>query len=122
MLSPRSIKKELSKGPSLPEPRAVKTRAKAGSKRKKLAEPEDDVVDAERQLHESVTESFTRMKAHYERSLAEMEENLAGVQSIAAVKDKTISKLEKDKKGLEEQLLFAYVGIHEAVMVANGRG
>ncbi|MFS8030571.1 hypothetical protein Hanom_Chr17g01535581 [Helianthus anomalus] len=75
MLSPHSIKKELAKGPSLLEPSAVTTREKAGSKRKKLVKPEGSAIDVERQLHESVTEGFVRVKAYYERSLAEMEEN-----------------------------------------------
>ncbi|MFS7976629.1 hypothetical protein Hanom_Chr10g00894621 [Helianthus anomalus] len=86
MLSPCSIKKELSKGPSLLEPRAMTTKAKAGSKMKKLAEPEGDAFDVE---------SFTRVKAHYEKSLAqmeenlaEMEENLAGLRSIATARTK----------------------------------
>ncbi|KAF5761592.1 hypothetical protein HanXRQr2_Chr16g0766901 [Helianthus annuus] len=51
--------------------------------------------------------------------MAELEENLASMSSIAAAKDKALSKLEKDKKGLEEQLLFSEVGLQEAVMVAT---
>ncbi|MFS7921724.1 hypothetical protein Hanom_Chr03g00240281 [Helianthus anomalus] len=39
MISHRSIKKELAKGQSLPEPKIVTTRAKVGSKRKKPSEP-----------------------------------------------------------------------------------
>ncbi|MFS7977504.1 hypothetical protein Hanom_Chr10g00904771 [Helianthus anomalus] len=62
---------------------------------------------------------FDRVKAHYEKSLAEMEENLAGLRSIATANDKTISKLEKKKRGLEEQLLMSEVGTHEAIMVAT---
>ncbi|KAJ0764835.1 hypothetical protein HanPI659440_Chr08g0296621 [Helianthus annuus] len=109
LIYPRSIKKELAKGQSFPEPKTVTTRAKAGSKRKKLIEPEEDSFEVER---------FVLLKAHQDKSLAEAEENLAGLRSIAAAKDKAISKLENEKKGLEEQLLHAKVGIHEAAMVA----
>ncbi|KAJ0505877.1 hypothetical protein HanRHA438_Chr12g0560441 [Helianthus annuus] len=92
MLSPRSTKNEPSKSTSITEPRVVTTRAKVGSKGKKLAEPEGDAFDGERPFHESVTESFALVKAHYERSMAEMEENLADMPSIASAKDKTFSK------------------------------
>ncbi|KAJ0520644.1 hypothetical protein HanIR_Chr10g0461651 [Helianthus annuus] len=54
MLSPRSVKKELSKGQSFPEPKAFTTRAKASSKSKKPVESEDDAFDVERQFHEFV--------------------------------------------------------------------
>ncbi|KAM0057816.1 hypothetical protein Hdeb2414_s0005g00163001 [Helianthus debilis subsp. tardiflorus] len=86
----------------------------AGSKRKKPVEPDGDSFEVERQLHESLTE------AHYEKRMIELEENLAGMRSVAA-KDKALSKLEKDKKGLKEQLLFSEVGLQEAVMVLRMR-
>ncbi|KAJ0789128.1 hypothetical protein HanPI659440_Chr05g0199991 [Helianthus annuus] len=111
ILSPRSAKKEPSKSLSFQVPRAVTTTAKAGSKRKKPAEPENDSFEVERQLHDSLTEGFAGVKAHYEKKMAELEENLARMRSIVAVKDKALSKLEKDKKGFEEQLLFSEVGL-----------
>ncbi|MFS7910356.1 hypothetical protein Hanom_Chr02g00105381 [Helianthus anomalus] len=95
---------------SLPEPKAVTTRAKAGSKSKKPVEPEDNGFEVKRQFLEFVTERFVRLKANHEKNLAEMEENLASLRSIAVAKVKTITKLEKQKKGLEEQLLYAEVG------------
>ncbi|MFS7912997.1 hypothetical protein Hanom_Chr02g00136471 [Helianthus anomalus] len=113
ILSHRSARKEPSKSLSFQEPRAVTTKAKASSKRKKRVEPEGDSFEVERQLHESLTE------AHYEKRMAELEENLAGMGSIAVAKDKALTKLEKDKKGLNEQLLFSEVGLQEAVMVAT---
>ncbi|KAM0003245.1 hypothetical protein Hdeb2414_s0292g00859021 [Helianthus debilis subsp. tardiflorus] len=54
-------------------------------------------------------------------SMAELEENLAGIRSIAAAKDKAISKLEKEKKSPEEQLLYSEVGLHDAVIVATDK-
>ncbi|KAJ0804596.1 hypothetical protein HanPI659440_Chr02g0039831 [Helianthus annuus] len=102
ILSPRSAKKEPFKGQSFSEPRAVITRGKAGSKRKTLAEPEGDALETERQLHESVTEGFAHVKAYFERNMVDLEENLPGMRSTAAAKDKAKSKLEKEKKGLEE--------------------
>ena len=56
IISPRTIKKELAKSQSQTETRAASTRSKAGSKRKKPSEPEDDVTQLERKLHESVSE------------------------------------------------------------------
>ncbi|KAJ0779751.1 hypothetical protein HanPI659440_Chr06g0229991 [Helianthus annuus] len=82
-------------------------------------EPEDDAFEVERQFYEFVTERFTRMKAHYERSLVEIEENLVGLRSITSAKDKTNSKLEKDVKGLKKQLFMAKVGTNKAVMEAT---
>ncbi|MFS7997911.1 hypothetical protein Hanom_Chr12g01147581 [Helianthus anomalus] len=72
MLSACSIKKELAKVQSLPEPKALMTRAKVGSKRKKLGEPKDDAFEVEMQFHEFITVRFIRLKAHHEKSLAEM--------------------------------------------------
>ncbi|KAF5791068.1 hypothetical protein HanXRQr2_Chr09g0390481 [Helianthus annuus] len=106
--SPWTPKKEPSKSLSFQEPRAMTTRAKAGSKRKKPAEPKGDSFEVEKQLHDSLTEGFARVKAHYEKKkIAELEENLVGMRSIVVAKDKALSKLEKEKKGLEEQLLFS---------------
>ncbi|MFS7967377.1 hypothetical protein Hanom_Chr09g00785091 [Helianthus anomalus] len=76
MISPCSIKKELAKGQSLPEPKTVTTRAKAGSKRKKPSKPEEDSFEVERQIHEYVTERFVRQNAHQDKSLAKAKENL----------------------------------------------
>jgi hypothetical protein len=54
IISPRAIKKELTK--SQTETRAPSARGKAGTKRKKPSEPEDEVMQLERKLHESVAE------------------------------------------------------------------
>ena len=55
IISPRAIKKELAKIQT--ETRAASTRGKAGSKRKKPSESEEDeVIQLERKLHESVSE------------------------------------------------------------------
>ena len=54
IISPRTIKKELAK--SQTETRATSTRGKAGSKRKKPSEPEDDITQLERKLQESISE------------------------------------------------------------------
>ncbi|MFS7991213.1 hypothetical protein Hanom_Chr12g01068141 [Helianthus anomalus] len=105
-ISPRTANKE-SKSLSFQEPRAVTTRARSGSKRKKLSEPEGDFFDG-----------FTRVKSHHEK-IAELEETLAGMRSITATKEKAFSQLEKDNKGLEEQLLMVEVGTQEAVMVVT---
>ncbi|KAJ0670422.1 hypothetical protein HanOQP8_Chr13g0474021 [Helianthus annuus] len=117
-ISPRSSKK-VSKSLSFQEPRAVTTRAKSGYKRKKLSEPEGDFFDVEKQLHDSLTEGFTWVKALHEKRIAELEETLADLRSIVAAKEKPFSQLKKYNKGLEEQLLMAEVGTHEAVMVAT---
>ncbi|KAF5772458.1 hypothetical protein HanRHA438_Chr13g0587921 [Helianthus annuus] len=117
-ISPRSSKK-VSKSLSFQEPRAVTTRAKSGYKRKKLSEPEGDFFDVEKQLHDSLTEGFTCVKALHEKRIAELEETLADLRSIVAAKEKPFSQLKKYNKGLEEQLLMAEVGTHEAVMVAT---
>ncbi|MFS7936128.1 hypothetical protein Hanom_Chr05g00411791 [Helianthus anomalus] len=119
MLFPRSIKKELTKGQSLPKPRVATTRAKAGSKRKRPVEPEDDAFEVERQFREFVTERFLRLKAHHEKNLAVIEENLVGRRSIVAAKDKSISKLEKEVKGLEKQLFVAEIEANKGEMEAT---
>ncbi|MFS8033171.1 hypothetical protein Hanom_Chr17g01566381 [Helianthus anomalus] len=90
ILSAMSAKKEPSKSLSFQEPWAVTTKGKAGSKRKKPVEPDGDSFEVERKLHESLTER-----------MAELEENLVDMRFVAA-KDEALSKLEKDKKGLEE--------------------
>ncbi|KAJ0667619.1 hypothetical protein HanPI659440_Chr17g0679781 [Helianthus annuus] len=118
MLSPCSIQKELAKGQSIPEPKTMMTRAKVGSKRKKSMESEDDAFEVERQFHEFVIEKFAHVKAHHEKSLSEMEENLVGLRSIVAAKDNTISKLEKDVKALKKQLFMAEMETNKAVMEA----
>ncbi|MFS7963250.1 hypothetical protein Hanom_Chr08g00735851 [Helianthus anomalus] len=100
------------------EPRQVTTRAKSGSKRRKTFEPDSDLFDIEKRLQDALTEEFSRLKVHHEKRIAEYEETLTGIRSAAAAKDKTITKLEKDKRDLEEQLLHSEVGIHEAAMNA----
>ncbi|KAJ0728683.1 hypothetical protein HanLR1_Chr07g0244421 [Helianthus annuus] len=62
---------------------------------------------------------FVRLKAFQEKSLAQDEENLADLRSIIAAKDKKITQLEKEKIGLEEQVMFVEIGIHEAEMNAT---
>ncbi|MFS7927824.1 hypothetical protein Hanom_Chr04g00313661 [Helianthus anomalus] len=42
MISPHSLKKELARGPSQPEPKTMSTRARTGSKRKKPADTTED--------------------------------------------------------------------------------
>ncbi|KAF5755378.1 hypothetical protein HanRHA438_Chr17g0812061 [Helianthus annuus] len=118
MLYPCSIQKELAKGQSIPEPKTMTTRAKVGSKRKKSMESEDDAFEVERQFHEFVIEKFAHVKAHHEKSLSEMEENLVSLRSIVAAKDNTISKLEKDVKALKKQLFMAEMETNKAVMEA----
>ncbi|KAJ0699659.1 hypothetical protein HanOQP8_Chr10g0358421 [Helianthus annuus] len=122
MISPHSIKRELARGQSLPEPKIVTTRKKAGSKQKKPSEPEEDKFEDERKIHEFVTKRFVRLKAHQDKSLAKAEENLAGLRSIVAAKDKSISKLEKDVKGLEKKILMAEIQANKANMEATDEG
>ncbi|MFS8002233.1 hypothetical protein Hanom_Chr13g01199711 [Helianthus anomalus] len=120
MIYPRSIKKELAKGQSLSEPKTVTTRAKAGSKRKRPSEPEEDNFEVERQIHKFITE-VRILDPSKDKSLAEVEENLAGLRSIDAAKDKTISKLEKDVKGVEKQILVAEMQANKAEMEATDK-
>ncbi|KAJ0540049.1 hypothetical protein HanRHA438_Chr08g0367941 [Helianthus annuus] len=101
------------------EPRQVTTRAKSGSKRRKTSEPDIDLFDIEKRLHDVLTEEFSRLKVHHEKRIAEYEETLTRIRSAAAAKDKTITNLEKDKQDLEAQLLHSEMGIHEAAMNAT---
>ncbi|KAJ0441585.1 hypothetical protein HanIR_Chr16g0799481 [Helianthus annuus] len=55
IVSPKSIKKELAAGQSIPEVKGVSTRTKAGSKRKKPSELTGDLPLIEQQLHEAVS-------------------------------------------------------------------
>ncbi|MFS7978659.1 hypothetical protein Hanom_Chr10g00918051 [Helianthus anomalus] len=61
-------------------------------------------------------QEFSCLKIHHEKRIVEYEMTLTGIHSAATAKDKTTTKLEKDKRDLEEQLLHAEVGIHEATM------
>ncbi|MFS8022864.1 hypothetical protein Hanom_Chr16g01444541 [Helianthus anomalus] len=107
MISHRSIKDELAKGQSQPE--TVTTRAKVGSKWKKPSEPQEDNFKVERQFQEFVNERLVRLKAHKDKCLAEAEENLAGLRSIAAAKDMKITQLEKEVNSLEKQIMVAEI-------------
>ncbi|KAJ0771522.1 hypothetical protein HanPI659440_Chr07g0270061 [Helianthus annuus] len=44
------------------EPRQVTTRAKSGSKRTKISEPDNDLFDIEKLLHDALTMEFGRLK------------------------------------------------------------
>ncbi|MFS7948971.1 hypothetical protein Hanom_Chr06g00566061 [Helianthus anomalus] len=56
MIFPRSIKRELARGQSQPEPKVMTTRAKTRFKRKKPSDPEEHSFQIERQFHDFVTE------------------------------------------------------------------
>ncbi|KAJ0672713.1 hypothetical protein HanOQP8_Chr13g0500301 [Helianthus annuus] len=114
MISPRSIKRELAKSQSQLEPKTMTTHAKAGSKRKKPSKLEEDSFQIERQFYDFVTENFVSLKALLDKSLAEAEEKLADLRSIIAAKDKKVAQLEKEKTGLDKQLMYIDIGIHEA--------
>ncbi|MFS7953314.1 hypothetical protein Hanom_Chr07g00617061 [Helianthus anomalus] len=118
MISPRSIKKELAKGQSLPEPKTVTTRAKAGSKWKKPSEPEEDNFQVERQIHEFVTERFDRLKAHQDKSLAKAEENLAGLRSIIMVAEIHANKAEMEATD-EAKVCVAHAILHARIKIAQ---
>ncbi|KAJ0649514.1 hypothetical protein HanOQP8_Chr15g0582071 [Helianthus annuus] len=94
------------------------TRAKTGSKRKKPSDPEEDSFQIECQFHDFVTVRFLRLKALHDKSLADVEEKLVDLCSIASAKDKKIAQVEKEKSGLDDQLMYAEIGIHEAQMNA----
>ncbi|KAJ0743710.1 hypothetical protein HanPI659440_Chr10g0379111 [Helianthus annuus] len=79
---------------------------------------EDDQISSTHSMSSKQLE-FSYLKIHHEKGIAEYEETLTGIRSAAAAKDKTTTKLEKDKRDLEEQLLHAEVGIHEAAMNAT---
>ncbi|KAF5757049.1 hypothetical protein HanXRQr2_Chr17g0822071 [Helianthus annuus] len=119
MIYPRSIKKELAKGQSQQEPKTMTTRAKAGSKRKKPFDPKEDSFQIERQIHEFVTERFVHLKAYQDKSLAEAEENLTDLRSIATAKDKKITQLEKEVNSLEKQIMVAEIQANKTEMEAT---
>ncbi|MFS7953826.1 hypothetical protein Hanom_Chr07g00623141 [Helianthus anomalus] len=56
LISPRSLKKELARGPSTTEPKTVGTRSKTGSKRNKPSDSTNDAFQVERHFHEVITE------------------------------------------------------------------
>ncbi|KAJ0856951.1 hypothetical protein HanRHA438_Chr13g0584471 [Helianthus annuus] len=119
MISPRSLKKELAKGPSQPEPKTMPTRARTGSKRKKPTDNTEDAFQIERRFHDVINEGFVRLQAIQEKNLAEVEEKLTDLRKIVAAKDKKLAQLEKEKTGLDDQLMFAEIGIHEAQVNAT---
>ncbi|KAM0064620.1 hypothetical protein Hdeb2414_s0003g00105131 [Helianthus debilis subsp. tardiflorus] len=119
MISPRSLKKELAKGPSQPKPKTMSTRARTGSKRKKPGDYTDYAFQIECHFHDVITEGFVHLQAIQERNLAEAEEKLADLCKIAAAKDKKLAQLEKEKTGLDEQLMFVEIGIHKAQFNAS---
>ncbi|MFS8016470.1 hypothetical protein Hanom_Chr15g01369081 [Helianthus anomalus] len=95
MISPRSLKRELAKGQSQPEPKMMSTRARTGSKRKKPADSTDDAFQVERPFHDVITE-------------------LSDLCTTTATKDQRISQLEKEINGLEKKIMVAEI---EANMV-----
>ncbi|KAJ0764874.1 hypothetical protein HanPI659440_Chr08g0297061 [Helianthus annuus] len=107
IISPKSIKKELALGQSLPEVKGTTTRAKAGSKRKKPSEPSGDLPLIEQQIYDAVSEKFAEIQILQGHHLADAEERILDLQTIAVAKDKRISHLEKENKGLEKQVLVA---------------
>ncbi|MFS7958635.1 hypothetical protein Hanom_Chr07g00681051 [Helianthus anomalus] len=95
------------------------TRAKAGSKRKKPSEPKEDSFQIERQFHDFVTKRFVRLKALQDKRLEDAEEKMADLRSIIAARDKKVAQLEKEKTGLDEQLMYAEIRIHGAQVNAT---
>ncbi|MFS7993170.1 hypothetical protein Hanom_Chr12g01090911 [Helianthus anomalus] len=106
-ISPRSIKKELDASQSMPERKGMSTRAKDGSKRKKPSESSEGLHLIEQQLHEAVSEKFTEIQILQGQHLADAEERILNLQTIAAAKDKRIAHLEKESKTLQKQILLA---------------
>ncbi|KAM0025654.1 hypothetical protein Hdeb2414_s0021g00577091 [Helianthus debilis subsp. tardiflorus] len=79
---------------------------------------EDDQISSTHSMSSKQLE-FSRLKIHHEKRFVEYEVTLTGIHSAATAKDKTTTKLEKDKRDMEEQLLHAEVRIHEATMNAT---
>ncbi|MFS7930931.1 hypothetical protein Hanom_Chr04g00350051 [Helianthus anomalus] len=98
---------ELAAGQSLPEVKGTTTRAKAGSKRKKPSEPSGDTPLIEQQFHDFVSAKFTEIQILQVQHLADAEERILDLQTMVAAKDKRISHLKKENKGLEKQVLVA---------------
>ncbi|KAJ0511032.1 hypothetical protein HanIR_Chr11g0547391 [Helianthus annuus] len=107
IISPKSIKKELVAGQSLPEFKGTLTRAKEGSKRKKPNEPSGDTPQIEQQFHDFVFEKLAEIHTILSKRIAEAEEGLQDLQTMSVAKDKRISHLEKENRGLEKQVLVA---------------
>ncbi|KAJ0814446.1 hypothetical protein HanPSC8_Chr17g0785811 [Helianthus annuus] len=107
IVSPRSIKKELAASQSMPESKGISTRAKGRSKRKKPSESSEGLPLIEQQLHEAVSEKFAEIQILQGQHLADAEERILNLQTIAAAKDKRIAHLEKESKTLQKQMLLA---------------
>ncbi|KAM0006550.1 hypothetical protein Hdeb2414_s0019g00547261 [Helianthus debilis subsp. tardiflorus] len=97
----------------------MSTRASTSSKRKKPADNTDDAFQIERHFHDVITERFVRLQAIQDRNLAEADDKLADIRNIAVAMDKKLAQLEKEKTGLDEQLMFVEIGIHEAQINAT---
>ncbi|MFS8019638.1 hypothetical protein Hanom_Chr15g01406081 [Helianthus anomalus] len=113
MISPRSLKKELARGPSQPEPKTMSTRARISFKRKKPTEITEDAFQIEHHFHEVITEGFVRIQALQEKNLVEAEEKIADLRTIAAAKDKKIAQLEKEVNGLKKKIMVAKIMLEE---------
>ncbi|MFS7983958.1 hypothetical protein Hanom_Chr11g00980871 [Helianthus anomalus] len=75
-----------------------------GNKRNKPSESSKGLPLIERQLHEAVSEG---------QYLADAEERILDLQTIAAAKDKRISHLEQESKSLQMQLLLAEIAANK---------
>ncbi|KAJ0561078.1 hypothetical protein HanHA300_Chr06g0218761 [Helianthus annuus] len=109
LISPRSLKKELARGPSTTEPKTVGTRSKTCSKRKKPSDNTDDSFQVERHFHEVITEGFVHLQVIHEKKLAEVEQKVSNLYAAATAKDKRISQLEKEINGLEKKIMVAEI-------------
>ncbi|KAM0008609.1 hypothetical protein Hdeb2414_s0109g00797551 [Helianthus debilis subsp. tardiflorus] len=107
IVSPRSIKKELAASQSMPESKGMSTRAKGGSKRKKPSQSSEGLPLIEQQLHEAVSEKFAEIQILQGQQLANAEERILDLQTIATAKDNRIAHLEKGSKTLQKQILLA---------------
>ncbi|MFS7912246.1 hypothetical protein Hanom_Chr02g00127751 [Helianthus anomalus] len=113
------MKKELARGPNTSEPKTMGTRSKTGSTRKKPSDSTDDAFQVECHFHEVITEGFVRLQVIHDKYLAEAEQKISDLRKIAIAKDKKLAQLEKEKTGLDEQLMFVEIGIHEAQVNAT---
>jgi hypothetical protein len=59
------------------------------------------------------------MRGFYEKTVKELEGTVEDMRTMAAAKDKTISKLMKEKSSLDQQLVDTETRIHEEVMEAT---
>ncbi|KAJ0485895.1 hypothetical protein HanLR1_Chr14g0535951 [Helianthus annuus] len=80
-----------------------------GSKRKKPSESSEGLPLIEQQLHDAVSEKFAEIQVLQGQYLADAEEHILDLQTIAAAKDKRISNLEKESKMLQKQILLAEI-------------